>query len=286
MILLTGATGQLGTSILRSLVEQVSAAGIAAFARDDTKAAPLRAQGLRVHIGDYDDPASLVRAMEGIDRVLLIAGTDEHNRLRHHQNVIQAAVQVGVGGIAYTGRALHDPATLQNRLMAAHFQTEDLIRASGLPYTLFRNALYLDTIPLFMGKDALTAGIHLAAGMGRVAYALRAEIAEALANWLATGSCQNDILTLTGSAAYSYADVAAALSALTGKEVSYKPIDDDAYLARMIAQGAPERMAQVVLGFLRDIRNGQEETVTADLETLLGRAPASLEAGLKWLLSL
>jgi len=281
MILVTGATGQLGSVVIDFLLQQLPAAQVAALSRDAQKAAPLEALGVDVRIGSYDDPAALDRAMQGIERVLLISGTDEHHRVRQHQHVVDAAKKAGVRCLAYTSRALKYRTTLANRLMEDHFQTEDYIKASGLGYALFRNILYLDVLPFYVGADGLTKGLHLPAGQGQVPYALRREMGEAIANWLATGPCDNTTYVLTGSRQCSFADVAAGLSALTGKEVTYTPVENTAFEALMQERGAPALMAQRIMSFLVDIKNGQEEDVTNDLENLLGRKPASLHEGLK-----
>ena len=272
-ILVTGATGHLGAAVVAQLLRRGPAARIAAFARDEAKAAPLRASGVDVRLGDLDDPASLERAMRGIERVLLISGTDEERGLRQHENAIAAAKGAGVRLLAYTGHALKDRTRLANRLMDRHFETEDLIRASGLAYRLFRNALYLDTVPVFSGGRALETGFALPAGEGRVAFALRSEQGEAIANALAADGPENTITNLTGGEASSFFDVAATLSELSGREVRYTPLEDAEFEAKS-------------LGFMTDIRNVQEDEVHPDLETLLGRPPATLREGLSTLFDL
>ena len=82
MVLVTGATGQLGTAIVQNLLKKTSASQVAAFVRDESKASDLRGRGADIRVGNYDDTASLDNAMQGIEKVLLIAGTDEDNRLR------------------------------------------------------------------------------------------------------------------------------------------------------------------------------------------------------------
>ena len=151
MILITGATGQLGSATINFLLKKLPASQIAALVRDENKAANLKESGVAIRIGAYDDMTSLEKAMRCIDTVLLIAGTDEDKRVQQHQNVVNAAQKAGVQRIAYTSRALKDRSTLVNRLMEGHFQTEDYIKASGLTYTLFQNILYMDVLPQFVG---------------------------------------------------------------------------------------------------------------------------------------
>ena len=286
MILVTGATGHLGSATLHFLLKKRPAAQLAALVRDEAKAEDLKAKGIDIRVGSYDDLASLDKAMQGIETVLLIAGTDEENRLRQHSNVVDAARKAGVKRIAYTSRALKDRNTLENQLMQGHFQTEDYIKASGLTYTLFQNILYMDAIPQFVGPTVFERGIYLPAGEGRVALALRRDMGEAMANALAAGDQGNKIYQLTGSEAYSFSDVATVLTDLSGKPVGYVAAEKAAFEAGLKERGLPDVMIQRITGFITDIKNGQEDQTSPDLETLLGRKPASLQEGLKELYKL
>lgn len=284
MILITGATGQLGTAVIRQLLQKVSPDQIATFVREQSKAVDLRKQGLTIRLGHYDDTESLDRAMQGIETVLLIAGTDEQNRLSQHQNVVNAAKKAGVQRIVYTSRALKNPATLVNQLMKGHFQTEDYIKASGLPYTLFQNILYMDAIPQFLGGEAVfERGINVPAGQGRVALALRSDMGEAIANDLVTTHQGSTTYCLTGSESYSFYDIAAALTSLSGQTVVYSPAESATFEAGLISRGLPEEMARRITGFITDIANGQEDWISPDLERLLGRKPTTLQEGLRLL---
>lgn len=281
MILITGATGQLGSAIIHFLLLKLPPAQIVALTREERKAADLKERGVAIRVGNYDDTASLDRAMQGIDRVLLIAGTDEHNRVQQHKQVVDAAKKAGVQLIAYTSRTLKDRNTMVNQLMEGHFQTEDYVKTSGLSYALFRNVLYMDAIPQFVGQNVFDTGIYLPAGQGKVPFALRREMAEAIATVLAEDGNDTKIYTLTGSESYSFDDVAAILSDLSGKAVSYTPADKSAFEGQLKERGVPELMIQRITGFLTDIANGQEDEVSPDLGNLLGRKPASLKDGLK-----
>ncbi|GHF36227.1 NAD(P)H dehydrogenase (quinone) [Deinococcus metalli] len=282
MILVTGATGHLGRSVIDQLLKIGPAGGVAALARDEGRAADLRDRGVDVRIGEYDDRSSLERAMHGVERVLLIAGTDEERRVQQHQQVVDAARAAGVQGVAYTGRTLKDPSTMANVLMDGHFRTEELVRASGLPFTIFRNVLYMDTLPRFVGERVFETGtIALPAGEGRVAFALRREMGEAMANALAADVWPRELYHLTGGVAASFDDVAAELTRLSGRQVTYRPTEAGAFAAQMVERGVPEVVARRTVGFMTDIANGQEDEVSPDLAQLLGRAPATLHTGLK-----
>ncbi|RSK33097.1 SDR family oxidoreductase [Hymenobacter metallilatus] len=281
MILITGATGHIGSAVIERLLQLTAPGQVAGLVRDEAKAADLKARGVQLRVGNYRDPASLERAMQGVSKVLLVSGGSDDDGLQQHYNVVDAAKKAGVGCLAYTGRALQNPDTLANPLMVRHFQTEDYIRASGVPYVLFRNILYMDTLPQFVGPQVFEQGIQLPAGMGEVAFALRQDMGEAIANVLADSRCDNRIFTFTGSTTYSFTDVAAALSELSGKPVAYTPIEQPTFEARLQAQGLPNAVVHLLAGFLTDIKNGQESTVSPELADVLGRPPTPLKEGLK-----
>ncbi len=286
MILVTGATGKLGTAVIENLLKKTPADQVVGLARDADKAAALKQKGVSIRLGDYDDIASLDAAMQGVDKVLLVAGTNEDKRVEQHGNVINAAKKAGVSCIAYTSRTLKDPATLVNKLMLGHFQTEDLVKQSGLKFMIFRNVLYMDTLPQFLGGQVFETGIQVPTGDGVVPFALRSEIGEAIANALLRSDCDDRTYLLTASQAYSMNDVADAQSRLSGKNVKYAPLEKSEFEAQLKARGLPEVVAHRIVGFMTDVKNGQESEVSSELEHLLGRKPASLEAGLKPLFDL
>ncbi len=288
MILITGATGKLGSKVIETLLmNNIPAHQIAALVRNESKAARLQEKGIDVRIGDYDNKPSLDEAMKGIGKVLLISGLDITKVVEQHQNVVNAAKKQGVKCLAYTSNCLQDRNTLANKIMLTHFETEDYIMASGLNYMIFRNVLYMDSMAMFMiGKDVLENGIHLPTGDGRVSYALRSDEAEAIGNVLAGGDCNNRIYNFTNTRTYSFYDVAETLSELSGKHVIYTPIDMDTYKNRAKEKGMSEHMVEAMAPFMTDIKNGQGSTVSTDLEDALGRKPTALKTGLKLLLNL
>ncbi len=280
-LLVTGATGQMGRIVIETLLKKISASQIAVITRKEEKRAELEAQGFAAYLADYDNPSALEKAMHGVDTVLLISAGDEGDRMHQHKNVVDAAKKANVQGIAYTSRALRDRATLANRLMLDHFATEEYIQASGLNYVFFRNILYMDVIPLFVGKQVVETGIFQPAGDGKVAFALRREMAEAMAHVLMNEPCRNQTYHFTGSKAYSFYDIAQALTELSGKPVRYTAVETPGFVAMMQQRGVAEPMLKKIVDFVTDIRHDQEADVYPDLEIVLGRQPTALKEGLK-----
>ena len=285
-ILVTGSTGNIGSSVIETLLKNIPAQNISALVREEKKTSEIKAKGINVFQGDYDNISSLENAMSNIDTVLLISAGDQGDRMQQHRNVIDTAKKSGVENIAYTSRAMRNRETLAHQLMEEHFLTEDYIKASGLNYTIFRNTLYMDVLPLFVSKKVFETGIYQPAGDGKVAFALRKEMGEAMANVLSNEDCENKIYKFTNNEAYSFYDIARALTALSVKEIKYHPVDISTFQERMRPTGIPEPMLQKVVEFNTDIKNGQEDEITNDLENKLGRKPTTLKEGLKTLFEL
>lgn len=281
MILITGATGHLGTAIIDNLLRTVSPDQIVALVRNEAKASALKKKGVTLRVGHYDDPESIRQAVQGIDSVLLISGVDA-NRLQQHFLVIDAARQAGVKHIAYTSLSYKDfDQSVMGDFIRVHAKTEDHIKDSGLNYTIFRNSMYVDIVPGFVGEQVFQTGIFLPAGEGRTSGALRSEMAEAIANSLLMDSNEKKTYTLTGSTAYTFTEIAETLSALSGKTVTYTSPDIETFKQQLKKYGVPEMGIFISGGFAADIQNNQFEAVYPDLENLLGRKPAGLEAALK-----
>ena len=285
-ILVTGATGNLGSSVIETLLKNIPAQNISALVREEERKVEIQAKGITIFQGDYDNVFALERAMANVDTVLLISAGDQGDRMQQHRNVIDTAKKSGVKNIAYTSRALRNRKTLAHQLMEEHFLTEDYIKKSGLNYTIFRNTLYMDVLPLFVGKKVFETGIFQPAGDGKVTFALRKEMGEAMANVLSNEDCKNKTYKFTNNEAYSFYDIAKALTTLSGKKVKYHPVDISTFQERMRSTGIPESMLQKVVEFNTDIKNGQEDEITNDLENKLGRKPTTLKEGLKTLFGL
>ncbi|GHC61830.1 SDR family oxidoreductase [Ulvibacter litoralis] len=285
-ILVTGATGELGTTVIETLLKTMRAENISVLTRKEERKTEFEQKGLNAFIGQYSDIETLEKAMENVDAVLLISSGDQGDRMQEHKNVINTAKKKGVKNIAYTSRSLKDKNTLVNKLMTEHFLTEDYIKKSGLNYIIFRNALYMDVLPLFVGKQVFEKGIIQPAGNGKVAYVLKGEQAEAMANALMTEKFENQTFNFTGDDAYSFYDVATALTELSGKQVIYKSVEVEPFKKIMLDNGVPKPMVKKIVGFNLDIKNGQEATVTNELQHYLGRKPTNLKEGLKLLFNL
>ena len=285
-ILVTGATGPLGSSVVESLLKKVPASSIAILARNADKAAGLAKQGVEIREGDYDNYASLVTAFKGIDKLYFVSGNDTAHRMSQHDNVVRAAKEAGVQHVVYTSIPHADDfsASPIAFVVNSHVQTEKLLQNAGFTYTILQHGLYTDMIPVFAGPQLLeTKTIYLPAGEGRVAAAVRADMGEAGANVLldTTGKYDNKILQLTGPEDISFADAARYISDATGQTISYYSPSAEEFTTTLTSAGLPGHVVHIITAFASAIRIGELQLVTSHLEELLGRKPTSAEAFLK-----
>lgn len=160
-ILVTGATGGLGGATLDFLLKQGSAPAIAALARDPAKLAGRAAAGVDVRQGDYADYNSLVRAFDGVDTLLLVSAVAFSDRATHEANAVRAAQTAGVGHVIYTSIQKRPGSTLTiSQVTDTNDRTEQALADSGMRFTILRNSLYLDSLPLLLGQQAFTSAIR------------------------------------------------------------------------------------------------------------------------------
>lgn len=244
MIVVTGASGQLGRLVIEALLKKLPAGEIAAAVRHPEKVADLAARGVQVRQADYDEPASLVSAFKGGDKLLLISASEVGRRVPQHRAVIEAAKAAGVGLLAYTSILHADTSPLP--LAAEHQETESLIRASGLPAVILRNGWYSENY-LAGIPAALQYGVVLgSAGEGRIASAARADYAEAAAAVLMLDNQAGRIYELAGDQAYTLGDLAREISQQSGKAVAYQNLPESEFKAALLGAGLPEGLATLL----------------------------------------
>jgi NAD(P)H dehydrogenase (quinone) len=282
MILVTGATGHFGKTSIDFLIKKgVPASSIAVLVRDETKAADLKAKGVELRKGDYEDYDSLVKAFTGIEKLLLVSSSDISNRTGQQANAVKAAKEAGVKYILYTSFVRKDETDASPIAWVAqsHINTEKLIRESGMAYTIFRNNLYLDFVPVFIGEKVLETGIFWPAGHTAGAYALREEMAEAAVNVLTSTGHENKEYNISNTGAWTFQQVADTISQVSGKNISYTSPARETYKSVLTQAGVPELYVNMFAGFAEAIRIGEFDSATGtDLEKLLGRKPVSLES--------
>ena len=279
MIVITGASGQLGRLVIQSLLTKVPASRIVAAVRNPQKASDLAALGVQIRRADYTDSASLDAAFQGAEKVLLISSSEVGQRLAQHRNAIDAARRAGVSLLAYTSLLHADTSPLG--LAGEHVATEAWLAQSGVPFVLLRNGWYTENY-LASISPALQHGAFIgSAGEGRIASAARADYAEAAAVVLTTPGQSGKVYELAGDEAYTLAEFSAELSRQSGKAIPYVDLPENDYKAALIGAGLPEPIA----GLLADSDSGAAKgglfDDTRQLGTLIGRPTTPLAVSMR-----
>ncbi|MGW4594276.1 SDR family oxidoreductase [Streptomyces sp. NPDC004457] len=281
-IVVTGATGHLGRHVVEQLLEKVPADRITAVVRDEAKAADLAARGVKLAVADYNVPETFDGLFAAGDKVLLISGNEfDKGRVGQHTVVIEAAKAAGVALLAYTSA----PGTLTAALADDHRATEEVLLASGLPYSLLRNGWYhenyTENLAPVLEHDAVVA----AAGEGRVSSAARADYAAAAVEVLTGEGHENTTYELGGDEAWSFAEYAAELSRQTGREIVYNAVPVETLTGILTGAGVPAPVAGILAGVDASIEKGELVVSSGDLSRLIGRPTTPLAeavtAGLK-----
>jgi NAD(P)H dehydrogenase (quinone) len=275
-VVVTGATGQLGRLTVEALLRRgVPAPDVVATGRDVTGIKDLADRGVVVRRADFTDPGSLAAAFAGAGKLLLIsASVPVDERVANHRRAIDAALAAGVPLVAYTSTLRAD--TAATVIGATHRATEEYLRERRVPSVLLRNGWYLENytgqLPLILQNGAVTG----AAGQGRVSAASRADYAEAAAVVLTTEGHAGAVYELGGDESFTLAELAAAVSAAAGKQITYTDLPAQE-LARVLAgAGLPAGLAEVLADADLGLSRGELFTGSGDLGRLIGRPATRL----------
>lgn len=282
MIAITGATGQLGQLVIAALLKSVPASQIVAVVRNPAKADALAQQGIVVRQGDYGDEAALTRALDGVEKLLLISSSEVGQRAVQHRNVINAAKVAGVGFIAYTSVLHADTSPLG--LAAEHIETENMLAASGIPYALLRNGWYSENY-LASAPPAIEHGVFLgAAGDGKIASATREDYAAAAAKVISEEGHAGKVYELAGDTAWTLSELAAELSKQSGKNVVYQNLSEADYASALRGVGLPDAFASLLADSDTGASKGGLFDDSHTLSKLIGRPTTPLADSIKAML--
>jgi NAD(P)H dehydrogenase (quinone) len=245
-IAVTGATGPFGRHAIESLRDRgVPADQIVAIGRDQAKLDQLRELGVTLRLADYDDPDSLRTALA----------------------VVDAARAAGVSLVVYTSAPKAD--TSDMGLAEEHRATEQALIASGVPYVFLRNGWYIENYTAQL-PVILEHGLIGAAGDGLISVATRSDLAEAAAAVLTGDGHQNQAYELGGQS-LTLPVLAAEIARLSGRDVTYTDLAEDAYAKALEGAGLPAPVAAVLADSDRAASQGALYVEGNDLEKLLGR---------------
>lgn len=279
MIIVTGASGQLGRLVIARLLKTVPAAQIVAAVRDVAKVADLAAQGVQVRRADYADPASLDAAFQGATKVLLISSSELGQRGPQHRNVVDAAVRAKAGLLAYTSVLHADSSPLA--LAAEHRDTEAAVRTSGLPYTLLRNGWYVENYTGGLGAALEHGALAGGAGEGRISAAARADYADAAAAVLTSAGPVQQVYELAGDQAFTLGELAAEVSRQSGKQIPFHNLPQQDYREMLVSVGLPAPLADLIADSDAQAAKGALYDGSGTLGKLIGHPTISLAEAVK-----
>lgn len=276
MIAVTGATGHLGRLVVSTLLSKsVDPETIVAAVRRPAAAADFAEQGVKVREANYNDPATLLAALEDVDRLLLISSNEVGRRVDQHRNVIGAAASAGVDLIAYTSAPKAH--TTPMKLAADHKATEEMIRASGLSFVLLRNSWYTenytDQLPQYL-KNGIILG---AAGDGRISAAPRSDYAAAAVAVLTTEGHEGAIYELGGDDAFTMNDLAEEITRQSDVQIAYRNLPPEEYAEALASFGMSEAAAAIYADADAAVSNGALYVDSRDLSRLIGRPTTPLK---------
>ncbi|WP_129338446.1 SDR family oxidoreductase [Cellulomonas endophytica] len=271
----TGATGHLGRLVVESLLAQgVPAAGITATGRRAEALAPLADRGVRTHVADYADAGALTKAFAGADVLVLVSGSEVGRRVAQHRTALEAAAAAGVTRVVYTSAPHAD--TTELVLAPEHRATEELVRASGLAWTIVRNNWYTENYEGVVAQARGTGEIVTSTGQGRVASATREDYAAGAAAVARGEGHEGRVLELSGDVAWSFDELAAAAAEALGRPVVHRSVSPEEHREALLAAGLDAGTAGFVVALDEGIRRGDLADATADLRTLIGRPTTPL----------
>ncbi|HEX3788372.1 MAG TPA: SDR family oxidoreductase [Pseudonocardiaceae bacterium] len=268
-IAITAATGQLGQLVVEDLLRRVPANELVLAVRTPAKAAAFLNRGVEVRRADYDEPDTLATAFAGVDKVLLISGSEVGKRVPQHTAAVHAASTAGVSHLIYTSAPFADTTTLS--LAPEHKATEQVIRTSGVPFTFLRNGWYTENYASRIAGAVETGVLFGSAGQGRVASAARANYAAAAVAALTGTGHENKIYELSGDTAWSFPELAATVAEVAGKAVEYQDIPLEKFAEVLQSAGLPGPAAAFFAALDVEISQGALAATTGDLSTLIGR---------------
>jgi uncharacterized protein YbjT (DUF2867 family) len=271
-ILVTGATGTVGSAVARELGER--GLTVRAFVRDPDRAAAILGGDVELAVGDFDEPASIRRALDGVDDLFLACG-NVPGQVRYETAAIDAAAAAGVRRIvklSANGAEVGSPLAFwdwQGRI-------EQHLAQSGVPAVVLRQANYMTNLLASAGAIAGTGMLFAPAGGARVAMIDPRDVASVAAVALSENGHDGDVYTLSGPAALSYDEVAAALSEATGRAIRFVAVDDEAARRGMLEAGLPGFVTDFLIGLFGALRAGAHAAPTGTVRAVTGREPRSI----------
>ena len=272
-ILVTGATGNIGSLLIENLTK--AGADVRALVRDESKAKRFKDAGIEIAVGDLNKPETLNAAFAGVSKVYLLTPLNEH-QYELASSGLAAAKRSGKPHVVRSSGMI--PAPYEESRVGRHqVQIEKDLKSSGLPYTILRPHLFMQTTMIAAQSVKSEGAIYMPLKEGKIGMIDVRDIAEAGAKVLTSEGHEGKTYELTGPVAISMHDVAAALSKALDKPVKYVDVPPEHAREFLLGMGIPEWIVGANLEFFQKFSEGGGNQVTGDFEELTGHAPRSYE---------
>jgi NAD(P)H dehydrogenase (quinone) len=243
--IITGASGAFGKMVTELLLQKMPASELILVTRKPESLAHLAARGAQVRYGDFDDGQSLQAAFAGGKRMLLISTLDVGERRRQqHTTAVQAAAAAGVQHIAYTSSVGIHPRS-PAFVIADHLYTEELLKRSGMAYTILRDSQYAEVIVTMIAPIAIATGRWTSsAGDGCMAFVSKKDCVAVAASVLTNPGHEGATYEVTGPELLSFRDAARLASEISGRPIEYVVVSHEQKQAEFDAAGIPRRYVE------------------------------------------
>ncbi|ARU93004.1 SDR family oxidoreductase [Tatumella citrea] len=270
MIAITGATGQLGRKVIQQLLKTLPASQLIALVRDPASAADKLPAGIILREADYNRPETLLPALQGAEKLLLISSSEVGKRDVQHGAVIDAAARAGIKFIAYTSLLHADTSPLG--LATEHRATEARLAKSGIGYALLRNGWYSENYAASIGPALTHHAFIGATGEGKIASASRQDYAEAAAKVITADHQAGKIYELAGDDAYTLQQFSDEIARQSGEKVDYVNLPQSEFAAALKQAGLPAGLADMLADSDAGAAAGGLFDNSKTLSQLIGRA--------------
>lgn len=272
MILITGGTGTSGTAIVKAVLDR--GRPVRALARDPAKAEGVLPGNVEIARGDYSDGESLIAAMDGIERALLLSPPSTQT-VEMEQAFFNAAKQAGVKHVVKFSAMLAAP-DAPDGFCKRHGQSEANLMRSGLAWTMLRPPFFMQNL-LGLAGMIKSGTIYQPAGGGKAGWIDVRDIAAVAASALTEDGHAGQTYEITGPELVAFSDIAAVFSNALGRTINYVEVPPAAAKQSMMQAGMPDWMADGVNALFADLRAGRFNRLTDTVRSVGHKQPVTLE---------
>jgi uncharacterized protein YbjT (DUF2867 family) len=279
-ILISGATGTLGSEVVKQLSDESSKYSIRAAVHSIENAKKIDFPGVELVQIDYNKPDTLTKAFSGIDRLFLLTHPSQ-DTVEQESNMVNEAKKVGVKHIVKQSVMGADDRNSKVELMKLHHQVEKIVEESGISYTFLRPNEFMQNFITFHGPVIKNNNaFYLPMESAEVSIVDVRDIAAVAVKALTQGNLENfnnKSFTITGPKALSCEKIAEILSAVTNKKIQYINITNEEARAGMKESGMNDWLINIILELNEYYRKGKASDITPVIEDITGRSATTFD---------